>query len=111
MSENAVLSSITTVASLLGRLERGEALRGEARFGSTREHGAHAVYRAFLGLRKRAKGRLTPDILKQWIRQVMDAEGIGYARVLRQDLFGFCKSLTEAEKNDRESPHPEFPGP
>lgn len=90
---------ITTVGNLLALLKRG-GLSGIVQVGATSKNVAGRNWKAFRGLRQRAKGRLTADVLERWILQVVNAadSNVSYARVLSHDLREFSDALDEAVK-------------
>jgi hypothetical protein len=90
---------ITTVGKLLDFLNCGELSGIIVEVGATSKNVATRNWKALRGLRQRAGGRLTADVLKRWIAQVVNADdsNVSYARVLSSyDLRKFSDALDKA---------------
>lgn len=95
---------ITILGDVLGRLKKGESLGGIQKVGATAKHTATANLSAFVNLR----GSLNATKLEGWVKDLMAAKGISYARALSLDFVDLQDHLSAAKP--RYGPDPDRQG-
>ncbi len=86
-------SKIRNVATLLSAIEAGR-LQGRVDFTANAPYTAWANFKAFQRLRERAKGKLTEERLKGWLRDAVNAaDDLSLAGALAMPLAEFRRRL------------------